>query len=252
MSPWDVSLYEGRHSYVWKYAVDLIEILSPKRGEHVLDLGCGTGHLAHQIATSGAKVVGIDSDPAMIAEARKNYPKLRFEVGEGGNFHFREPFDAVFSNASLHWMKEPSRVVTCIWRALKSGGRFVAEFGGKGNVKAIIAAIYSAIEALVSPPKQELNPWYFPSISEYSALLEGHGFRVTYAALFDRPTPLDGGEAGLHHWIEMFASDFLIGIPAAKRSDVIRYVENRLRPDLYREGTWFADYKRIRVVAVKG
>jgi trans-aconitate 2-methyltransferase len=211
----DVSLYESKHSFVWKYAADLIELLSPKEGEGILDLGCGTGHLTHQIAATGATVVGIDSDPAMIAEARKNYPKLRFEVGDGENFRFTEPFDAVFSNAAIHWMTEPGRVVACIWRSLKPGGRLVAEFGGKGN------------------------------------LLEDHGFRVTYAALFDRLTPLESGEEGLHHWIEMFGSDFLIEVPAEKRSDVIRHVENRLRPDLYREGTWFADYKRIRVVAVK-
>lgn len=247
----DVSLYESKHSYVWKYAADLIELLSPKRGERILDLGCGTGHLTHQIAASGAKVVGIDSDPAMVAEAKKNYPKLRFEVGDGVNFRFTEPFDAVFSNASIHWMKEPGRVVACIWRALKPDGRFVAEFGGKGNVKAIIDAIYSAVEALLCPPKQELNPWYFPSLGEYSALLEDHGFLVTYAALVDRLTPLESGEKGLRLWLDMFGGDFMIDVPEEKRGDVIRYIETRLRPDLYREGTWFADYKRIRVVAVK-
>lgn len=251
MSHLDVSLYESKHSFVWKYAADLIELLSPKEGEGILDLGCGTGHLTHQIAASGATVVGIDSDPAMIAEARKNYPKLRFEVGDGENFRFTEPFDAVFSNAAIHWMTEPGRVVACIWRSLKPGGRLVAEFGGKGNVQAIIAAIYSAIETLLCAPNQEHNPWYFPSVGEYSALLEDHGFRVTYAALFDRLTSLESGEEGLHHWIEMFGSDFLIEVPAEKRSDVIRHVENRLRPDLYREGIWFADYKRIRVAAVK-
>lgn len=248
---WDVTLYERRHSFVWKYGADLIELLSPKKGERILDLGCGTGHLTYQITASGAEVIGIDSDVAMIAQARENYPDLQFEVADGVHFDFAEPFDAVFSNASLHWIKEAGRVVACIWRALKPGGRFVAEFGGRGNVKAIVGAIYNAIEALGYPSKREFNPWYLPSVGEYATLLERQGFGVNYAAFFDRPTPLEGGDGGIHNWIDMFAGDFLIGIPVGKRTDVIQSVENQLRPNLYRDGTWFADYRRIRVFAVK-
>lgn len=248
---WDAAAYDSEHSFVWKYGVDLIDLLSPKKGERILDLGCGTGHLAHKIAVSGAKVIGIDSDPSMIAQARKNYPDLQLEVGDGANFHFTELFDAVFSNAALHWIKEPERAVACIWRALKPGGRLVAELGGRGNVEAIVAAIYRAVETLGYPPKREMNPWYFPSIGEYSNLLERQGFCVTYAVLFDRRTPMDGGEEGMHHWIEMFASDFLTGIPADQQAGVIQNVEDQLRSQLYRDGTWFGDYKRIRVVAAK-
>jgi SAM-dependent methyltransferase len=176
---------------------------------------------------------------------------LRFEVADATNFHFEEPFDAVFSNATLHWIKEPERAIACIWQALKPGGRFVAEFGGKGNVKALATTINNALESAGYPAKPELNPWYFPSIGDYATLLEQQGFSVTYATLFDRPTALEDGEKGLQNWLEMFANSLLQQVPANERSSVIQHIEDRLRPELYRDGTWFVDYKRIRVVAWK-
>jgi len=151
----------------------------------------------------------------------------------------------------VYWVKEPERVVTRIWQALKPGGRFVAELGGKGNVSAIVTAINNAIEADGYPVKLEVNPWYFPSIGEYTTLLEKQGFWVTYAILFERPTPLEDGKKGIQNWIEMFANSFLQEIPANKRTSVIQTIENQLRPELYRDETWFADYRRIRVVATK-
>lgn len=248
---WASGLYESKHSFVWQYGADCIELLSPQRGDRILDLGCGTGQLTQKIAASGAIAIGIDRAPTMIEQARKNYPDLRFEVVDARNFHFEEPFDAVFSNATLHWIKEPEQVISCIWKALKPGGRFVAEFGGKGNIKKIATAINNALEATGYPASPELNPWYFPSIGEYATLLEKQGFSVTYATLFERPTRLEDGEKGLQNWIEMFANSILQAIPATKRSSFIQQIENQLRPELYRDGTWFADYKRIRVIASK-
>lgn len=248
---WASGLYESKHSFVWQYGADCIELLSPQRGDRILDLGCGTGQLTQKIAASGAIAIGIDRAPTMIEQARKNYPDLRFEVADARNFHFEEPFDAVFSNATLHWIKEPEQVISCIWKALKPGGRFVAEFGGKGNIKKIATAINNALEATGYPASPELNPWYFPSIGEYATLLEKQGLSVTYATLFERPTRLEDGEKGLPNWIEMFANSILQAIPATKRSSFIQQIENQLRPELYRDGTWFADYKRIRVVASK-
>lgn len=247
---WDVALYNSKHSFVWKYGEALIEVLSPQSTERILDLGCGTGHLTHKIASSGAEVVGIDNDPSMITQARQSYPDLQFEVVDGANFRFNRPFDAVFSNAALHWITEPERAAACIWRALKPEGRFVAEFGGKGNVEAIINAIHHAFEVLGYPAKREYSPWYFPSVGEYSALLEEQGFSVTHAALFDRPTPLDGANA-ICDWVEMFGNTFLIGISPDKRDPLFQEIKDQLRPKLYRNGTWFADYKRMRIVAVK-
>ena len=240
---WNANLYENKHSFVWQYGESLIELLSPKKGESILDLGCGTGQLAQQIALSGAEVVGIDYAPSMIEQAQKNYPDLKFSVADARNFDFPQLFDAVFSNAALHWVKEPEQVIKCIWQALKPGGRFVAEFGGKGNVQAIVEALESAI-------KISENPWYFPSIAEYTTLLEQQGFCVTYATLFERPTPLEG-EAGMANWIQMFGSHLLSEIPAEQQVEVVREIEHCLRSKLYRDGVWFVDYKRIRVMGIK-
>jgi SAM-dependent methyltransferase len=225
---WDPGLYDSSHRFVFDYGRNLVEVLAPKPGEGILDVGCGTGHLTYEIAQSGARVTGIDKSPAMIAQARQNYPKLRFELGDVANFRSPEAFDAVFSNAALHWMIPPEAVVRAIRAALKPGGRFVAEFGGKGNIATIIAAVGS-------------NPWYFPGIGEYAALLEAHGLEVTSAMLFERPTKLEG-EDGLRQWLEMFFH------PALTPDEVERVVRE-LRPRLNRDGAWFADYRRLRIVA---
>ncbi|MDQ6704387.1 MAG: methyltransferase domain-containing protein [Acidobacteriota bacterium] len=240
---WDVERYEARHSYVWEYGSGLIELLRPQPGERILDVGCGTGTLTAGIAESGAAAVGLDSDPGMIAQARINFPQLRFHLANAGDFTFPEPFDAVFSNAALHWIREPEPAIACIARAIKPSGRFVVEFGGKGNVQAIVDAIFEAIPAAKSP-------WYFPSIGEYAPLLERHGFEVAHARLFDRPTPLDG-EDGMRDWLRMFGASFFDGAPMEDRERLLRAVEALLRPKLLHDGRWIVDYKRLRVVAVR-
>jgi trans-aconitate methyltransferase len=248
---WDAELYDNKHSFVSRLATDLVELLAPKSGEGILDLGCGTGHLTHNIAIRGAEVIGIDNAPTMIEQARKNYPNLKFEVADGTNLHFTEQFDAIFSNAVLHWIKEPEEVVIGINRALKPGGRFVAEFGGKGNVQAIVTAIYHALQKAGYPADAALSPWYFPSIGEYGSLLEKHGLQLTFATLFERPTPLEDGEQGMQNWLKMFANSFFNELSLDAQMSILTDIENQLRPTLYKNGTWFADYKRIRVIAMK-
>jgi hypothetical protein len=146
----------------------------------------------------------------------------------------------------LHWVKEPKRVVACVRAALKPGGRFVAEFGGRGNVRVIVAALTEAARAFGLGGWE--TPWYFPALGEYAALLERHGLEVLGARLFDRPTALEG-EAGMRHWVEMFAPDLLDRVPGGQREAFLRWVEGRLRPALDRDGTWYADYRRLRVMA---
>ena len=248
---WDASLYDARHSFVWKYGEALIELLTPQKGERILDLGCGTGHLSQQISLSGADVIGLDRSPAMIEQARKSYPHLRFVVADAADFEFPEPFDAVFSNAALHWMTRADEVASCIARALKPGGRLVAEFGGKGNIKALQSAIRKALGALSLPDGEQPNLWYFPSIGEYASLVEEHHLAVTFASLFDRPTALEDGENGLRQWLDMFASELLTRLSSRQQSEFAKAVEDQLRPILYRGGTWFADYRRIRIIAVR-
>ena len=250
MMSWDAAAYDTRHGYIWKHGAGVVDLLAAQPGERILDLGCGTGHLTAQLAAVGAHVVGIDNDSGMIELARQHYPALRFEVADGSAFQLDETFDAVFSNAAIHWMRDPAGVVASVHAALRPGGRFVAEFGGKGNVAAIIAAIYAALRPY-DPTPESLNPWYFPSIGEYAALLESHGFEVTLAMLFDRPTLIEGGEAGLQSWLGVFAKDFLAAVPPETHAAIIADVEARLRPTLLRDGVWVADYRRLRVVAHK-
>ena len=248
---WNAELYDSKHSFISELAANLVELLSPKPGECILDLGCGTGHLTHKIASLGAEVIGIDSAPTMIEQARKNYPQVDFEVVDAKKLPYTEKFDSIFSNAVLHWIKEAEEVVVSINRALKPGGRFVAEFGGKGNVNAIVSAIYNALQKAGYSTDTALNPWYFPSIAEYGSLLEKHGFELTYATLFERLTPLEDGEQGLQNWLKMFANSLFNGLSIDAQRNTLVDIENQLRPSLYKNNTWIADYKRIRVIAVK-
>ena len=203
---WDTGLYDDKHSFVWKHGAGLLELLAAQTGERILDLGCGTAHLTARIAEAGAEVVGIDASAPMIEEARRLYPNIRFEVVDARAFAFDEPFDAVFSNAVLHWVKPPEKAIACVRRALKPGGRFVAEFGGRGNVRTIVSALDAASRAIGLGAWE--HPWYYPGIGEYAPLLERAGLEVTDAFLFDRPTLLEG-EEGLRHWVQMFAGGLL-------------------------------------------
>jgi len=243
---WDSDLYDQKHSFVWKLGESLLELLAARPGERILDLGCGTGHLTAKIAEAGALVLGIDNSPAMIEQARQHYPHLSFELGDAQDFTAAGQFDAVFSNAVLHWILEPEKVIAGVQKVLRPGGRFVAEFGGKGNVRTIAAALEEATHSVLGKPAS--NPWFYPSVGEYATLLERGGLEVTYAVLFDRLTPLEG-EAGMRHWVEMFGKTFLERIPSERRNEFIRQVEDRARAALFREGRWFADYRRLRVVA---
>ena len=248
---WDASLYNKEHDFVAQYGMDVIELLAPKKGEAILDLGCGTGYLTHAIAEMGAEVFGVDSAATMIEEARINYPKINFEVIDGENLPFNEQFDAVFSNAALHWMKNAEAVVTGVWRSLKSQGRFVTEFGGKGNVETIVQSINFVLEQTGYADNIALNPWYFPSIGQYTGLLEKQGFEVRLAILFDRPTPLKDTEIGLQNWLKMFANPLLKGIPEEKLTGILNAIEQESRPQLYQDNIWCADYRRLRIVAIK-
>ncbi len=247
-SQWNAGLYDDKHSFVWKMAAGVLDLLEAKPGERILDLGCGTGHLTEQIAATGAKIVGVDRSPDMIRQAREKYPSLQFAVMDAREIRFAELFDAVFSNATLHWIKEPEKVVVEIAKVLRPNGRFVAEFGGKGNVGGLMAAVERVWHKLNLPTP---DPWYYPSVGEYSSLLEKHGLEVSYAVLFDRPTPLEDGERGLRNWLTMFGGTFLDQLPEAQREGALAAIEQETRPALHRDGRWVMDYRRLRIVAKK-
>ncbi|MGB7433969.1 MAG: methyltransferase domain-containing protein [Candidatus Acidiferrum sp.] len=248
--PWNAELYDQRHSFIWKMAAGLLELLDAKPGERILDLGCGTGHLTEQIAATGATVVGIDSAPGMIQQAREKHPALQFQVMDARQIAFPDAFDAVFSNAVLHWITEPEKVVLGIQKVLRPGGRFVAEFGGKGNVAELIAAVGRAWRKLGLPGALP-QPWYYPSIAEYSTLLEKHGLEVTFSNLFERPTPLEDGERGLRNWLNMFGAAFGDQPDRQQFDSFLAATEQEARPALYRDGHWTMDYRRLRIVARK-
>ena len=245
---WDAALYDRQHSFVYGYGKDIVALLAPQPAERILDLGCGTGPLTREIAGAGAQVIGIDGSPEMIAKARASYPELEFQVADARSFAFPDAFDAVFSNAVLHWIPEADLVAARIAAALKSGGRFVAEFGGKGNIVTIISVTRRAIADLLGI--QGDHTWYYPSIAEYSTVLERHGLEVRSASRFDRLTRLEG-ESGMSNWFAMFGAPLLHDVPEPQRPAIIAATEDRLRPSLYRAGVWYADYRRLRIIAAK-
>ncbi|HWL25545.1 MAG TPA: methyltransferase domain-containing protein [Ureibacillus sp.] len=247
---WNANLYDQSHYFVSKYGNSLIELLEPRAGESILDLGCGTGDLTNTLFEIGVNVIGIDKSVNMIGEAINKYPHLQFNVQDATTMDYKNTFDAVFSNATLHWVHPPKKVAERIYKSLKSGGRFVAEFGGKGNVQIITNEIINGIIKDAHEFNIENNPWYFPSIGEYTSLMEDVGFRVTLAQHFDRPTPLVG-EEGLKNWIRMFGSQLFKGIHPERVEHIITGVETALKSQLYDGENWVADYKRIRVIGVK-
>ena len=246
---WDPELYEARHSFVWQFGQDLIGMLDPKPRERILDLGCGPGQLTAKIAETGADVLGLDGSPAMIGQARQNFPQLSFVLQNAVEMEFENGFDAVFSNAALHWMLDREAVAERVAAALKPGGRFVAELGGRGNVRNIEAAIELIARRYLGaavPAKKT----YYPALGEYAALLEANGLEVRNAMLFDRPTPLEG-EAGMENWIRQFKAYYFEALPPAEATKAIREVVEELRPTAFRDGQWLADYRRLRLLAVK-
>jgi trans-aconitate methyltransferase len=246
---WNAALYREKHSFVFEYGRGLVSLLDPRPGERVLDLGCGTGQLTKAIADAGALVVGIDSSPAMVEAARAQYPELEFVEADARSFSFPEAFDAVFSNAVLHWVLDAESVVRRVSDSLRPGGRFVAEFGGSGNVARIADALREALRE--EGRADERAWWYYPTVGEYSTLLEAHGLEVRFAALYDRPTRLEDGGRGLRNWVEMFKGEVFEGVGADAKERILTGVENRLRGALFNDGDWHADYRRLRVVAYK-
>lgn len=250
---WDAKHYDAQIGYVSKLGTGLIELLNPQAGERIIDLGCGTGDLAEQIRKRGVFCTGMDYSPEMIQAAQEKYPDGSFRVANAEEFRLQdgeEEYDAVFSNAALHWMKQPERVIDSVGHALRPGGRFVAEFGGSGNVGAIVNALTGELAAH-GIDWQSRFPWYFPSVGQYTPLLEQGGFEVRYAELYDRPTPLGSGENGLNNWLQAFAGPLLKGTEPEMQQKIVENCASALRPTLYRNGEWVADYRRLRIVAVK-
>ena len=243
---WDPDAYARNARFVSDLGAPVVELLAPKPGEHILDLGCGDGVLTKRLVDVGCKVVGVDSSAPQIEGALRL--GLDARVADGERLDFGPEFDAVFSNAALHWMKRPDLVIAGVRRALKPGGRFVAEFGGHGCVDTIKRALVAAL-ARRGIDGEALNPWYFPTVEDYSARLESGGFAIKYIALIPRPTPLPTEIDG---WLETFAQTLMAPLSKDDRAAFIEEVREALRPDLCdANGNWTADYVRLRFAAHK-
>ena len=241
---WDASLYAGNGRFVALLADSLVEALQPKAGERILDLGCGDGFLTSRIGESGATMVGVDSSLQMVAAAKERGVDARHTKGE--TLAFDREFDAVFSNAALHWMRDQDAVLRGVYRALKPGGRFVAECGGQGNIAAIRVALLAVLTPRGIGAERIENNRFFSS-TEYRARLESHGFLVEEITLTPRPTPLPSGMAD---WLQTFRSSVLEQLPASARPAAVEQIAGLLQPVLCdREGNWTADYVRLRFVA---
>ncbi|MFD2614257.1 class I SAM-dependent methyltransferase [Paenibacillus gansuensis] len=247
---WNSSRYDGNFGFVSEFGKGVLELLNARAGESILDLGCGTGDLANEMVLSGARVTGLDLSADMISAAKSKYPGIAFHVGNAEQFQLDDQVDAVFSNAALHWMKRPEKVLHCVWNSLRSGGRFVAEFGGKGNVEQIVKSVYKVLERDYEIEASARNPWYFPSVGEYTTLLERQGFDVLYAAHFERPTAMEG-EEGAAQWLETMAGDFFQGFSLKDKERAIENIMNEARDELFHDGRWIMDYRRLRIAAVK-
>ncbi len=243
---WDPQGYAKNARFVSDLGGPVVELLAPQAGERILDLGCGDGALTAKLAAMGCDIVGVDSSAQQIAAARAL--GLDARVVDCQNLAFDSEFDAVFSNAALHWMKRPDDVIAGVWRALKSGGRFVAEFGGFGCVEKIRTALIAALNRR-GVDGRAADPWYFPGVEDYGARLRARGFDVKYIALIPRPTPLPGDITG---WLATFALSFTAVLPEADRPAFIAEVKEVLRPQLCdTRGQWVADYMRLRFSATR-
>ncbi|WP_440993157.1 class I SAM-dependent methyltransferase [Cysteiniphilum litorale] len=247
---WDVKRYTTQHNFVTNYGYEVVELLAPQQNEVILDLGCGNGELSYEISKRSHKVCGIDFAQSMVEQANKDYPHIDFTQHNAElAFPFaKESFDAVFSNAALHWMHNADAVIKNIKEVLKPNGRFVFEMGGKGNVNNVLTAIETAAQAYGVTKFSAFN--FYPSIAEYATLLENNGFRVTFAVHFDRPTLLQTDE-GLCNWVKMFRNDVLSQIPNDSHEDYLSEVESLAKGTQYQNAQWYADYVRLRMVAIK-
>lgn len=247
---WEATTYDEAMSFVSGYGEDIVKWLNPQKGERIVDFGCGTGDLASQIASYGAEVIGVDISPEMVERAQSKYPEITFQCTDGMNWRSEQTVDAVFSNAALHWMKDAEAAIRSMTSGLRSGGRLVVEFGGHGNVGAIVDAVH---QTLVESGREDafVMPWYFPTVGEYAAVLEKYGMEVRRAELFDRPTELQNGEKGMRDWIKMFGTAMFPQASESESDSWIHKASTRLEDKLYNAGKWIADYRRLRIVAVK-
>lgn len=237
---WDPERYARDARFVAEWGGPVLDMLAPRPGERILDLGCGDGVLTEEIADRGAIVIGVDASAEQVAAARQR--GLDARVIDGAKLDFQTEFNAVFSNAALHWMRPPEAVIAGVWRALRPGGRFIAEMGAEGNVGSVREALWAALERR-GIDAAAIDPWYFPTLEDYRGRLEAQGFQIGSIERMERPTPV---VAGMEAWLETFAVAFTSALPAAERPALIAEVVGAVRERLQQGDGWVVDYVRLR------
>ena len=246
MQKWDPEQYAQHARFISDLGGPVVDLLDPQPGERVLDLGCGDGALTKRLVSAGCEVVAVDSSPEQVWAALER--GLDARIADASELRIDGLFDAVFSNAALHWITDPQPVIANVWNALRPGVRFVAEFGGAGCVATILEALASELSGR-GIDAHRLDPWYFPTPEEYGARLESQGFRVDLNILFPRPTPLP---SDIQTWLEIFAQPYLSSVAEPDRPSLIDAVRTRLEPRLlHADGLWVVDYVQLRVAATK-
>jgi trans-aconitate methyltransferase len=245
---WNPAGYAANAGFVPALGQPVLDLLQPRSGERILDLGCGDGVLTEKLSAMGVDVVGVDSSPEMVNAA--NARGLDARVMDATSLTFDNEFDGVFSNAVLHWIKnDPDAAIASAYRALRRPGRFVGELGGHGCVAAVNLALIVSLEKRGIQNAAAVSPWYFPTVDDYTARLQRAGFVTESVQLIPRPTPLP---AGIRGWLETFANPFCAVLPEKERGAFLDEATNMLRPVLCDEqGRWTADYMRLRFVARK-
>ena len=246
---WNTEKYESNFSFVHKYGEDLFNLITAPKGSFAVDLGCGNGALTEALLNKGYNVLGVDASRDMITTAKELYPNIEFSLQDATDFSLDKKADVIFSNAVFHWINEAKQYETVqnIADNLNEGGMLVCEFGGFGNCEAIHRAVENAFKNRDLKYKRD---WYFPTIAQYTALLEKAGLQTVYARLFERPTE-QKGENGVEEWIRMFLKTPFEGMAENQKNEIIAETVNDLKPILYKNGKWYADYVRIRIKAVK-
>ncbi|MGI9434766.1 MAG: class I SAM-dependent methyltransferase [Geminicoccaceae bacterium] len=244
---WNADGYQTHTGFVSTLGAPVVALLAPRPGETILDLGCGDGVLTETLVAAGVHVLGVDASAEMIEAAKARGLNVRRLAAE--QLDLDAEFDAVFSNAALHWMLDPDAVIAGVARALKPGGRFVGEFGGHGNVAAITVALVAALNER-GVDGASVIPWYFPTPGGYQAKLEHHGFKVESIELIPRPTPLPTDMKG---WLNTMAGPFFAALDESARDVALTRTLELLRPCLHDDqGGWTADYVRLRFAATLG
>lgn len=246
---WNPEDYEEKFSFVHRYGEDVLDMVDKGEGGLAIDLGCGTGPLTPSLRDKGYQVIGIDESEQMVEAAKSAHPDIEFTRGDALTFSLSEKSDVIFSNAVFHWIAKDRQeeLVRNLARQLVPGGVLVTEFGGKGCAEAVHSTLESCFQErdLVYP-----RVFYFPTIGEYVPILEEAGFKVTFASLFERPTP-QSTENGLTDWISTFVKKPFEGIEVSIKQEILKETEEKLKDRLYIDGKWYIDYVRIRIKAVR-